>query len=150
MAGKKGNKAHANKTSYPNQKNNKKHPNVVLRKFSEIVKNAKADEEILCFQDACLSIGWRSSKVEYWAKKIPIFENLKKDVQDIIISRINKGALKSDYNATASIWRMKQLGEKDKIETENKNTHEFKGDPFAQIRDNADINDSNRKTKTSS
>ena len=116
MAGKKGNKAHANKTSYPNQKNNKKHPNVVLRKFSEIIKNTKDDEDILCFQDACLSIGWRSSKVEYWANKIPVFENIKKDIQDIIISRVNKNALTNKFNSTAAIWRMKQLGEKDKTE----------------------------------
>lgn len=126
MAGKKGNKAHANKTSYPNQKNRTKHPGVVLRKFSEIIKNAKQSEDILCFQDACLSIGWRSSKVEYWTKKIPVFENLKKDIQDIIISRINKNALNNKFNATASIWRMKQLGEKDKQEIESRNTHEIK------------------------
>lgn len=113
MAGKKGNKAHANKTSYPNQKDNKKNPNVVIRKFLEMYRNAENDDEILCFQDACKSIGWRSSKVDYWVHKIPVFENLKKDIQNIIISRINKGALTSNLQATASIWRMKQLGEID-------------------------------------
>jgi hypothetical protein len=118
MAGKKGNKAHANKTSYPNQKGHNKHPNVVFRKFAKMIQNTKDDENILCFQDACISIDWRSSKVEYWCKKIPVFKNLKKDIQDIIISRINKNALKNKFNATASIWRMKQLGEKDKIEHE--------------------------------
>lgn len=122
MAGVKGNKAHANKTSFPNQKGNKKHPAVVLRKFSEIIENTKTDENILCFQDACLSIGWRSSKVEYWVKKIPVFENLKKDIQDIIISRVNNNALRNKFNATASIWRMKQLGEKDKQEIDNKSS----------------------------
>lgn len=113
MAGKKGNKAHANKTSYPNQKFNKKHPSVVLRKFSLMIENTKTDDSVLCWQDACHSIGWRCSKVEYWVNKIPIFENLKKDIQNIIISRVNKGALKGDYQPTASIWRMKQLGELD-------------------------------------
>ena len=119
MAGVKGNKAHANKTSYPNQKNNKKHPNVVLRKFSAMVENAKSDEEILCFQDACMSIGWRSSKVEYWSKKIPNIENIKNYIRDIINSRINKKALRGNFNPTASIWRMKQLGEKDTQEIKN-------------------------------
>jgi hypothetical protein len=117
MAGIPGNKKHANKTSYPNQKQyTGKHPNVVFRKFAAMIKNAKKDDEILCFQDACISIDWRSSKVEYWCNKIPVFKNLKKDVQDIIISRVNKKALKGDFNATASIWRMKQLGEKEKVE----------------------------------
>lgn len=113
MAGKKGNKAHANATSYPNQKDNKKHPAVVLRKFSEMIKNSETDEEILCWQDACHSIGWRDSKVNYWCGKVPVFANLKSDVQNSIIRRINKGALTGDYQPTASIWRMKQLGELD-------------------------------------
>ena len=81
MAGIKGNKKHANKTSFPNQKNNKKCPKVVARKFLQMEKNASVDEDILCFEDACKSIGWRGSKVDYWVKKIPIFENLKKDIQ---------------------------------------------------------------------
>lgn len=121
MAGIKGNKKHANKTSYPNQKNNKKHPNVVYRKFSQMIKNTYDDENILCWQDACMSINWRDSKVNYWCGIIPVFATLKNDIQNIIISRINKNALNNDFNATASIWRMKQLGEKDKQEIENKN-----------------------------
>ena len=95
----------------PNQKNNKKNPAVVLRKFKEMKTNAETDENILCFQDACMSIGWRCSKVDYWVKKIPIFEDIKKDIQNIIISRINKNALQNKHNSTASIWRMKMLGE---------------------------------------
>ena len=43
MAGIKGNKKHANKTSFPNQKNwgNKKHPAVVLRKLSQMIENTR-------------------------------------------------------------------------------------------------------------
>jgi hypothetical protein len=113
MAGEKGNKKHANKTSYPNQKNNKKNPAVVLRKFKEMLYNAENDDTILCFQDACKSINWRDSKVNYWCRIIPIFATLKTDIQNRIISRINKNALNNDFNATSSIWRMKQLGELD-------------------------------------
>ena len=90
-----------------------KSPKVVLRKFREMLSNAENDDNILSFQDACISIKWRSSKVAYWTKKIPVFETLKKDIQDIIVSRINKKALNNKFNATASIWRMKQLGEID-------------------------------------
>ena len=100
-------------TSYPNQKNNKKCPKIVLRKFKEMYENSLNDKDILCFQDACLSIGWRPTKVDYWVNKMPIFEDIKKDIQDVIVSRINGKGLKGDYNATMCIWRSKQLGEKD-------------------------------------
>ena len=90
-----------------------KSPKVVLRKFNEMLENAQNDNDILCFQDACYSIGWRDSKVDYWVNKSAVFEKLKKDIQSAIIRRINKGALTGGYNPTASIWREKQLGETD-------------------------------------
>ncbi|MBK7215212.1 MAG: hypothetical protein IPH88_18370 [Bacteroidales bacterium] len=40
-------------------------------------------------------------------------DNIKEDINSAVICRINKGTLNSDYNPTAGIWRMKQLGEKD-------------------------------------
>ena len=90
-----------------------KNPKVVIRKFREMLENAKNNEDVLSFQDACASINWRDSKCNYWASKLPVFATLKKDIQDTIVRRINKKTLKGDYNPTASIWRMKQLGEKD-------------------------------------
>ena len=90
-----------------------KSPKIVVRKFQQMIENAKTDDDILCFQDACMSVGWRSSKVAYWTDKLPVFENLKKEVSAIITSRINRNALKGSFNATASIWRMKMLGETD-------------------------------------
>lgn len=122
MAGKKGNKNHANNTSYPNQKNNKKNPRIVLRKFLEMLENAKVDDEILSFQDACASIKWRDSKVNYWCTQIAIFATLKTDIQNTIIRRVNKNALKNEFNATSAIWRQKQLGEIEKQEVDNKHT----------------------------
>ena len=116
MAGIKGNKAHANKTSFPNQKNHSKNPKVVMRKVMEMYENAKKDPKIRCFHDACQSIGWRDSKVDYWIKKIPIFETLKKDIQKAIVSRINNGGLDGNFQPAMSIWRMKQLGEVDSKE----------------------------------
>ena len=100
-------------TSYPNQKNRTVPPKVVIRKFLEMLNNTMTDEKILCFQDACLSIGWRSTKVDYWVNKLPIFETLKKDIQAVIISRVNSKGLHNKFNATMCIWRSKQLGERD-------------------------------------
>lgn len=99
-----------------------KSPKVVLRKFNEILYNAKNDNRILSWQAACLSIGWRVTKCDYWAEKISVFGNIKKEVMQIIISRINNGVLLSDYNPTGGIWRMKQCGEKDEKTVDNKSS----------------------------
>ena len=45
--------------------------------------------------------------------RFAVLEDYKKAINDRVISRINQEALKGDYNPTAGIWRMKQLGEKD-------------------------------------
>jgi hypothetical protein len=118
MAGKKGNKAHANKTSYPNQKNNRKDPKIIYRKFAEIYNNVITDKgnKITSWQSACLSIGWRVTKMDYWANKTPIFGIYKKEIKEVLISFVDNKALNGDFNPTASIWRMKQLGEIDKQE----------------------------------
>ena len=103
----------------PFQKENKlaqKNPKVVYRKFAQMLENAKTNDDILSYQDACASIGWRDSKCNYWSNKIHVFATLKKDIQDAIIRRINSKALQNKFNPTSSIWRMKQLGEKDRTE----------------------------------
>jgi len=90
-----------------------KPPKVVIRKFIEMLENAQNDSSVLCYEDACHSIKWRDSKCNYWSDKLPVFATLKKDIQSTIRRRINNGALTGGYNPTASIWRMKQLGETD-------------------------------------
>jgi len=85
----------------------------VYKLFEEMYVNVSEDDEILCFSDACLSVGYRDSHVDYFITKFPVFEIHKKDVKKRIVSRINKEALQNNYNPTASIWRMKQLGERD-------------------------------------
>ena len=75
--------------------------------------NAKDDKEILCLQDAIHSVDLYSSGLNYLIKKFPVFESIKKDIEDLILARINKGALLGDFNPASGIWRMKQLGEKD-------------------------------------
>ena len=111
MAGTKGDKRHANSTSYPNQKLNIISPKIIYRKFLEMLKKSIENDDILCFQDAYMSVGWRGSKVDYWIKKIPILESFKRDIQNVIVARINRKSLQGTFNSTASIWRMKMLGE---------------------------------------
>ena len=74
---------------------------------------AMHDDDVLCFTDACVKSGYSPSHVAYLVKRFPVLEDIKKDVQNYIASRINKGALTGGYVATPAIWRMKQLGEKD-------------------------------------
>lgn len=97
----------------------------VKKTIEQMRENAHKDSEILCLQDAIFSVDLYSSGLNYLIDKFPVFENIKKDIQDIIISRINKGALKGDLTPSPAIWRMKQCGEKDKVETEH--SGEIKG-----------------------
>ena len=84
-----------------------------IKIFDMMFNNARIDNEILCLQDAYFSIPLRGSTFHYLTEKFPVLEKYKKDIQDAIISRINKGGLMGDYNPASAIWRSKQLGEKD-------------------------------------
>lgn len=95
----------------------------VLDKLEEMYDNSSNDDNILCFKDACISVGYRDSHIDYFFKKFPVFEFYKKDIQSVIVSRINRNALRNKFNATAAIWRMKQLGEKDTAEVKQTNVN---------------------------
>jgi len=84
--------------------------------------NAIENDKILCLQDAIHSVDLYSSAMTYFMEKFPVFANIKKDIQEIVTSRVNTKALTGEFNATASIWRMKQCGEKDVVETKNETT----------------------------
>jgi len=94
--------------------------------FQIIYDNAEADSNILCIQDAFLAIPMRGSTFYYLIEKFPVLDKFKKDIQDVIISRVNKEALRNKFNSTASIWRMKQLGERDEKSVD----HTTGGDKF--------------------
>jgi len=87
-----------------------------IKIMNQILHNSIKDNKILCLQDAYLSVNMMNSTFYYLLDKFDVLGNYKKDIQDIIISRINKQALKGQFNAASSIWRMKQLGEKEKSE----------------------------------
>lgn len=113
MAGIKGNKKHANKTSFPNQKTYVGRPRIVMAKFREIYNNAIERQTILSWTDACMSVKWRVGKCDYWARKIPILDSFKKEIMAVIGARVNTGTLMGDFQSTPGIYRMKQLGETD-------------------------------------
>ncbi len=76
-------------------------------------------------------LGVPSRTFYYLVEKFPVLQSLKEDLNLLLIARVNKKALFSDYNATASIWRMKQLGEKD-LSSVNMD-HTTKGDKVESI-----------------
>lgn len=95
---------------------------VEVRKiFIQMLENACKDEQILCLQDAIRSVGLYMSSINYLIDKFPVFESLKSDINNVIISRINKGALTGGFNPTAAIWRMKQSGETDQQQINHQN-----------------------------
>jgi len=84
--------------------------------LKEMRKVAQEDNDCLSLQDAIHAVGLYSTGLNYLIEKFPVFENTKKDIENLILARINKQALKNQFNAASSIWRMKQLGEKEKSE----------------------------------
>lgn len=79
----------------------------------ETVYNEAQKKDCLSMQEAIINSKIRSSTFYYLIEKFPVLESIKKDCEFLVLARINKGALIGDYNPTAGIWRMKQLGEKD-------------------------------------
>ena len=88
--------------------------------FLSMLEYSKTDE-CLCIQDAVLNAEMPISTFYNLIEKHKVLEDIKRDIDAAIISKVNRGGLKGDFNPTSAIWRMKQLGEKDKTEVHNKN-----------------------------
>jgi len=89
--------------------------------FNEMLQFAIDNKKVVSVQQAYIEYGMPSTTYYYLEQKFPALAYIKKGINDIIISRINTKALEGDYNATASIWRFKQLGETDRVENHNIN-----------------------------
>ena len=82
---------------------------------------AESNEECLSLADAIKQTTIPYSTYDYLAEKHDVLGHIKNDTKTEVTRRINKEALKGNFNATSSIWRMKQLGEKDISEVKNTN-----------------------------
>ncbi len=87
--------------------------------FVKAAEYAINDKECLSVQDAVIHIDIPHSTFYDLAEKHKVLDNIKKEINNAVIARINKGALLNKMNATAAIWRSKQLGEADKTENTN-------------------------------
>ena len=86
-----------------------------LPRFEDALKYAEEDSSCLCVQDAILQTGIPSRTFYQLAKDHDVLQIIKEDIHALIISRVNRFALDkiTPVSATAAIWRMKQLGERD-------------------------------------
>lgn len=84
-----------------------------IKDFKKMLEIAQNDNDCLCFADAVHKAGLPISSVNKAAKKHEELANIKEDIRAVIIRRVNRNALKNKFSAAASIFRLKQLGEKD-------------------------------------
>lgn len=84
-------------------------------RFEDALQFAENDESCLCLQDAIYYSGIPYSTFDYLAVNQEDLGRIKNDIKAAIIRRINRLALDriSAAPASAAIWRMKQLGERD-------------------------------------
>lgn len=84
--------------------------------FKEIIEEAKKGK-YLSIQEAVMLSPYERGIFYYLCERFKDLDNIKKELNDIIIAIVNRKGLEGEFNATSSIWRMKQLGERDKQET---------------------------------
>jgi hypothetical protein len=80
--------------------------------FEALIVQAKAGE-FLCIQEAVMLSPYTREIFYYLCGRFEDLDTIKKEMNDIIISIVNRKALTGEFNVAAGIWRMKQLGEKD-------------------------------------
>ena len=91
-------------------------------KFQEVYESSKKGK-FLSLQEAWIESDIRPSTAKWLVKNYEVLAAIKKDINEAIISTINRGSLKEGMNPTASIWRMKQLGETDRQEVVQTNVN---------------------------
>jgi len=86
-----------------------------LERFEEALKYAIENDKCLCMQDAIIQSGIPSRTFYYLVENHSVLQDIKQDIHNAIISRVNAFALDrlNPVPASAAIWRMKQLGERD-------------------------------------
>ena len=90
--------------------------------FNKAYEYALTNKDCLCVEDAIYHSGIPFSTFYNLSKKSTVLEDIKKDINRAILRRINKKGLNGEFNATMSIWRLKQLGEQDKQVIEQNTT----------------------------
>lgn len=90
-----------------------------LPRFEDALVFAETDNDCLCLQDAKFKTGIPSRSFDYLVDNHEVLRSIKQDIMNHIISRVNRLAIKDQAPAAPSIWRMKQLGERDEQTVNN-------------------------------
>ncbi len=85
--------------------------------FEQAVEFSKTSD-CLSVQDAIIHVDVPHTTFYNLCKLHKELNNIKEEINQNIIARINRGGLTNELNTTACIWRMKQLGERDKTEVQ--------------------------------
>tara|TARA_R110000765_G_scaffold379421_1_gene470419 strand:- start:252 stop:629 length:378 start_codon:yes stop_codon:yes gene_type:complete len=80
--------------------------------FQDLLERAQ-NGDFYCIQEVVMKSPYSKQIFYYICDRFIDLDSIKEDINDCIISVINRKALDNQANSTASIWRMKQLGEKD-------------------------------------
>lgn len=84
--------------------------------FIKGLKYAQKSTLCLHLADAINQTGIPYSTYDYLAEKHKVLGTIKKDTKIEVLRRVNKGTMEGDYTPAAGIWRMKQLGETDRVD----------------------------------
>lgn len=95
--------------------------------FIDMLNFTIENDDVVSVQQAYIDFKMPSTTYYYLQEKFPNLVSIKKGINDVIISRVNKGAINNEMNSTACIWRMKQLGETDKQDID----HTSKGESMS-------------------
>ena len=87
-----------------------------FKAFNNMLEYTISNEDVVSVQQAYIDFKMPSTTYYYLVDKFPNLALIKKGINDVIVSRVNKGAINNEMNSTACIWRMKQLGETDRTE----------------------------------
>lgn len=98
-----------------------------VKVFEDLYEFTKERKDIVSIQEAYIEFGITPTNYYYLSSKFSVLKDIKNGMNDIIIARVNKGAINQEMNPTACIWRMKQLGEQDKKEID----HTSKGESIS-------------------
>jgi hypothetical protein len=147
MAGIKGNKKHANKTSFTDvsqignksaEKWNLKEATLFFEKAYEIAKQ----EGVYHLTDIAVQLDTYQELFSYLIKKYPVFNTIKKKIDTLLVSRLNRGGLEGTLREGMTKFNLSaNYNWKEKSEVKNETEHKFTGDPFKQIRENSEIDE---------
>lgn len=107
--------------------------------FEDLLKFAAAGDKALCIDDVTIyaRTKYKLPRSTFYnlCDLHPALDNIKKEINSVILAKINRGGLNGDYTPALSIWRLKQLGETDKQELKVDSTTKNETPDYSKLSD---------------